>query len=102
MRVVWTEPAETDLDDLYDYIARNSPIYAERFVDRILDAVVKLAELPRVGRQVPEANADHIRELIVQSQRVIYAVDDDQDTINILALVHVRQDLQEQDEPPWR
>jgi len=102
MRVVWTEPAETDLDDLYDYIARNSPIYAERFVDRILDAVVKLAELPRFGRQVPEANADHIRELIVQSQRVIYAIDDDRDTINILALVHVRQDLQGQDEPPWR
>jgi plasmid stabilization system protein ParE len=60
MRVVWTEPAETDLDNRFDYIARDSPIYAERFVDRILDAVVKLAELPRVGRQVPEANADHI------------------------------------------
>jgi plasmid stabilization system protein ParE len=102
MRVVWTEPAETDLDDLFDYIARDSPIYAERFVDRILDAVVKLAELPRIGRQVPEANSDHVRELIVQSQRVIYANDDDQDTINILALVHVRQDLQGQDNPPWR
>lgn len=102
MRIVWTEPAETDLDDLFDYIARDSPIYAERFVDRILDAVVKLAELPRVGRKVPEASADHIRELVVQSQRVIYAIDDDQNTINILALVHVRQDLQGQDEPPWR
>ena len=102
MRVVWTEPAETDLGDLFDYIARDSAIYAERFVDRILDAVVKLAELPRVGRQVPEANADHIRELIVQSQRVIYAIDDSNDTINILALVHVRQDLQGQDNPPWR
>ncbi len=102
MRVVWTEPAETDLDDLFDYIARDSPIYAERFVDRILDAVVKLAELPRVGRQVPEANVDHIRELIVQSQRVIYAIDDDQDIIDILALVHVRQNLAGQDDPPWR
>ena len=102
MRVVWTEPAETDLEDLFDYIARDSAIYAERFIDRILDAVVKLAELPRVGRRVPEANADHIRELIVQSQRVIYAIDDDRDTVHILALVHVRQDLQGQDEPPWR
>lgn len=102
MRVVWTEPAETDLGDLFDYIARDSAIYAERFIDRILDAVIKLAELPRVGRRVPEANADHIRELIVQSQRVIYAIDDDQDTINILALVHVRQNLAGQDNPPWR
>jgi len=102
MKVVWTEPAESDLDDLFDYIARDSAIYAERFIDRILDAVVKLAELSRVGRQVPEANAEHIRELIVQSQRVIYAIDDDQDTVNILALVHVRRDLAGQDNPPWR
>lgn len=102
MRVVWTEPAETDVEDLFDYIARDSAIYAERFIDRILDAVVKLAEHRRIGRKVPEANAEHIRDLIVQSQRVIYAIDDDQDTINILALVHVRQDLAGQDAPPWR
>jgi len=102
MRIVWTEPAETDLDDLFDYIARDSAIYAERFIDRILDAVIKLAEHPRIGRKVPEANADHIRELIVQSQRVIYAIDDDQDIIHILALVHVRQNLAGQDAPPWR
>jgi plasmid stabilization system protein ParE len=102
MRIVWTEPAETDLDKLFDYIARDAPIYAEQFIDRILDAVVKLAELPRVDRQVPEANADHIRELITQSQRVIYAIDADQDIIHIPALVHVRQDLQGQDNPPWR
>ena len=102
MRIVWTEPAELDLDDLFDYIARDSPIYAERFIDRILDAVARLADLPRIGRTVPEANSEHISELIVQSQRVIYAVDDDQDTIHILALVHGRQDLAAKDNPPWR
>lgn len=102
MRIVWTEPAESDLDDLFDYIARDSAIYAERFIDRILNAVTSLAELPRMGRQVPEANDAHIRELIVHSQRVIYAIDDDQDTVNILALVHGRQDLAGQDNPPWQ
>jgi addiction module RelE/StbE family toxin len=102
MRVVWTEPAETDLDELFDYIARDAPIYAEQYIDRILEAVIKLAELPRVGRKVPEADSNNIRELIVQSQRVIYAIDDDQDTINILALVHVRRDLASKDDPPWR
>lgn len=93
MRVVWTKPAETDLDELFDYIARDAPIYAEQYIDRILDAVIELTDLPRIGRQVPEANSKQIRELIVQSQRVIYAIDDDRDTVNILALVHVRQDL---------
>jgi plasmid stabilization system protein ParE len=102
MKVVWTEPAETDLDEIFDYIARDAPIYAEQYIDRILEAVDKLADLPRVGRQVPEANSEYVRELVVQSQRVIYAIDDDRDTVSILALVHVRQDLAGKDDPPWR
>ena len=93
MKVVWTEPAETDLDALFDYIARDAPIYAEQYIDRILEAVIKLTDVPRIGRKVPEADSDYIRELIVESQRVIYAIDDDKDTISILALVHVRQNL---------
>ena len=56
----------------------------------------------RTNKPLYQVVEDHIRELIVQSQRVIYAIDDDQDIIHILALVHVRQDLQGQDEPPWR
>jgi len=31
MRVVWSDIAEADLDDLYDYIARDVPYYAEQF-----------------------------------------------------------------------
>lgn len=102
MKVVWTEPAETDLDELFDYIARDAPIYAEQHIDRILEAVVKLTDIPRVGRKVPEAYSENIRELIVQSQRVIYSIDDEQDAVHILALVHVRQDLATKDDPPWR
>ena len=34
MRIVWSDVAEADLDDLYDYIARDVPYYAEQFVDR--------------------------------------------------------------------
>ena len=76
MRVLWTEPAETDLDELFEYIARDSPIYAEQFTARILEAIVRLADFPRIGRRVPEADSENIRELIVQSRRVIYAIDD--------------------------
>ena len=43
MRVVWSEASEIDLDDLYDYIAKDSPIYAEQFVDQILKEVGLLA-----------------------------------------------------------
>jgi len=50
---------------------------------------------------VPEEKLEHLRQRIVQSQRIIYAIDDRNQVINILALVHVRQDLTERDDMPW-
>lgn len=101
MRVVWSEPSEFDLDDLYDYIAKESPIYAEQFIDQILKEVGALAHSPRIGRIVPEAGSDVIRERIVQSQRVIYFIDDKKEIMYILALVHVRRNLQSDEDKPW-
>ena len=39
MSLTWADVAESDLDDLYDYIARDVPYYAEQFVDRLIEAV---------------------------------------------------------------
>ena len=102
MRVVWTEPAEDDLDALFDHVARDAPLYAEQVVDRIVAATAALAATPRMGRAVPEAALEHIRERIVQSQRVIYAIDDERQIVSILALVHVRQDLAARNGKPWK
>jgi plasmid stabilization system protein ParE len=55
MKIVWSDVAEADLDDLYDYIARDVPYYAEQFVDRLIEAVGVLKDHPRLGRRVPEA-----------------------------------------------
>lgn len=57
MKIVWTENSEIDLDDLYEYIAKDSPIYAERFVDRILSEVDDLAIAPRMGKMVRKQTA---------------------------------------------
>ena len=99
MNIVWSEPAEFDLDDLFDYIARDSPVYAEQFIDRIIDAVDKLADHPRIGRVVSEAGDDNVRELIVESYRLIYAIHDD--AVTILAVVHGRRDIEHQATKPW-
>jgi plasmid stabilization system protein ParE len=102
VKVIWSEPAEADLDALFDYIARDSPFNAERFIGRILEAVNAIAPTPRIGQTVPEEpSTERLRQCIVQSQRVIYEIDDDTQTLAILALVHVRQDLAGQDRLPW-
>ncbi len=73
MKLHWSDIAEADLDDIYDYIARDVPYYAELFIDHLIDATDKLEDHPRIGRRVPEVeNREDVRELIVQGYRIIY------------------------------
>lgn len=72
--VSWTPQALDDLDAVCLFIARDSPRYAEVFAQRLFRATDDLAEFPNMGRVVPEIGRDDIRELIVQSYRVIYRV----------------------------
>lgn len=100
MRIVWSDVAEADLDQLYDYIARDVPYYAEQFLDRLIEAVAVLKEHPQLGRQVPEAeDREDVRELIYQSYRIIYLVDRAQ--VSILTVIHGSRDLAGQAAKPW-
>lgn len=100
MRIVWSEISEADLDDLYDYIARDVLYYAEQFVERLIEAVGVLQAHPQLGRRVPEAESrEDVRELIFQSYRVIYLVESEQ--VSILTVIHGSRDLGGQAAKPW-
>ena len=100
MKVEWTVPAETDLDDLFDYIARDSAVYAEQFVDRILESVARLSDQPKMGRAVPEADSNDIRELVFRKNyRIIYVLRADR--VQILAIVHAARELEGESSKPW-
>ncbi|MCP5141579.1 MAG: type II toxin-antitoxin system RelE/ParE family toxin [Gammaproteobacteria bacterium] len=59
MRIEWSYQARSDLRALRAYIAKDSPVNARRFVDRIIAGVDRLADFPDMGRLVPEAGARH-------------------------------------------
>jgi len=65
MTVHWTNNAIAHLVDIYEYVARDSSIYAKRMVDRI----TKL--------------------LIEKPYRIIYRIKSEQ--VDVLAVVHCRQ-----------
>ncbi len=67
MRVEWAEPALEDLENLRDYIAKDSPVYARQFIERIFEAATRLTAFPELGRLVPEADRSDVRELIFHS-----------------------------------
>ena len=100
MSITWSDVAEAHLDDLYHYIARDVPYYAEQFVDRLIEAVGALKDHPRLGRRVPEADdREDVRELIFQSYRIIYLVESEH--VHILTVIHGRRDLAGQTAKPW-
>ena len=99
MIIEWTEPAELDLGDIYAYIARDVPVYAEQFVDRILEVTGLLSDQPFMGREVPEAQREDVRELLFQNYRIIYLVT--AKCLHIIAVVHGSRDLTRMKRKPW-
>ncbi len=89
MRVHWTNTAIEHLLAIYEYIAQDSPMYAQRMVDRLTRRSEQIAAFPLSGRRVPEYEIHNIREVIEKPYRIIYRVKPDQ--VDILAVVHSAQ-----------
>jgi toxin ParE1/3/4 len=88
---VWTEIAWSDLEQVAEYIAHDSPYYAAALVRKARDAARSLSEFPNRGRMVPEFGQSTVRETYVGRYRLIYAVRDDE--VQILAFIHGARDL---------
>lgn len=99
MRIRWSARARTDLQDLRDYIAKDSPYYARRFVAKIIASIEKLTDHPKIGREVPEAKRDDVRELIFHGYRIVYLLDPED--IFIVTVIHGSRDLTGQEPKPW-
>jgi toxin ParE1/3/4 len=91
MKVYWTDTAQRHLDAIYGYVARDSPAYAKRMVDRLTGRSQQIAEFPLSGRIVPEYQMNQIREVIEGPYRIIYYIKPDQ--IDVLAVIHGAQDI---------
>ena len=89
--VRWSPQALRDLDALGEYLERSSPQYARSLVARLYAAGATLAEFPLMGRQVPEVELEHIREIVRDGYRIVYFVGED--VVEVLAVLHGRQDL---------
>ena len=90
-KVVWSNIAASDLDEVARYIARDSRHYAAAFVQEILEVSRSLAELSERGRIVPEISRSHVRELLVRDYRLLYVIE--KSRVAILGLIHGKRDL---------
>lgn len=88
MRIQWTDTARSHLLHLDAYLSERSTAGAERVVDRIFDFVGSLDRFPLAGRpgRVPGT-----REIVVTSTNYIVAYRIDDQTVQVLAIMHGAQ-----------
>jgi toxin ParE1/3/4 len=90
-RVVWAESARRALDEVVDYIARDSRSSGLRVLESALNAADKLAQFADRGRVVPELADAGIRETFVFRYRLMYRVEPER--VIVLAFVHGARDF---------
>ena len=84
--VHWTATAREHLTDIHDYLARHSPQYARRVVDRITRRSQQLAQYPMAGSMVPELAMPQLRQVLEGPYWVVYHLLSDR--IDVIAVFH--------------
>ena len=90
--VKWTDHALDNLNEITEYISKDSVRYAEITALKLFLAPVILERHPSVGRIVPEFKMKTIRQLIEGNYRIIYRIVT-ADEIHIIAIHHVKRKL---------
>ncbi len=100
-KIKWTEKVSSNLQTIYEYIAKDSQIYATRFIKSLIAATKKLETMSRCGRVVPELKSYGFREVIYRNYRIIYRVVGINDDIEILAVLHTARDIKALFDKEW-
>lgn len=87
-KVIIQPNAAQEIDQIVTYIAADSPNNARRWLDRLLDAIGKLARYPRRCPMAPESIyfQEEIRHFVYGRYRVIIAIDGQ--TVRVLHVRH--------------
>ena len=76
MKIEWTNQAENRIYDIAAYIALDSIMEAEKWIDNIFNYVQRLEIFPESGRYVPELpSRKDLRELVFKNYRIIYRIE---------------------------
>lgn len=92
VRINWTLQAKNDLNDIAEYISKDSKVYAKRQILKIKNRTQVLKSHVYSGRKVPEIKNESIREVIEGNYRILYKIVTGE-RIDILTIHHSARDL---------
>jgi addiction module RelE/StbE family toxin len=90
VEVKWTSQSLDDINNIAEFISRDSLKYANIQVQIFFDSVEILGAHPKSGRIVPEIKDPSIREIIVGFYRIIYQIQS-KTLINIITFHHSKK-----------
>ena len=70
MEIVWSESTLLRIEQIGNFIAKDSAFHAITFVDKLIESVEHLKEFPMSGGLVVENPA--FRQVVLQGYRIIY------------------------------
>jgi plasmid stabilization system protein ParE len=83
--------AEARLAEIAEYVAQTSPVEAVRLVDRVTVLGESLRESPGRGSHFRGDSTSGLRQVIEGPLRLVYRIDEDDATVDILAVQHMAQ-----------
>ncbi len=89
VELVYTCKAEDDLDSIFSHIAENSVVNAFNYIARMRSAIENLSISPYMGVSCRTKGIDRdCRILIFEKYLIFYQVDESENEITILRIVH--------------
>ncbi|WP_373519954.1 type II toxin-antitoxin system RelE/ParE family toxin [Pricia sp.] len=92
VQIKWTLNARDDLNNIAEYISKDSVKYAKLQIIRIKQRTQVLKSQMHIGKPVPEHRTDAIREVLEGRYRIIYKIVSEKQ-IDILTIHHSARDL---------
>jgi toxin ParE1/3/4 len=92
VQIRWTKQATLDLNEIFEYISKDSSHYARLEVVRIKGKTKLLESNLYLGNAVSELGRPEIRQLIHGNYRIIYKLVDNK-RIDILTIHHSARDF---------
>lgn len=90
--VVWSQESLDDINNIAEYISRDSLYHAQLVVENIIERGANLKDQPESGRKVPELDNPLVRECFIYSYRLIYEINGR--NIHILGVIHGKRLLE--------
>lgn len=90
-KIYWSEVAESDLENIGNFIAKDAPIFAIEFIESLLAHTRNLSNFPLLGRIVPEFDNEELREVIYHNYRIVYTMKSKD--IYVVSVTHSSMDL---------